>query len=46
MTTTEIIIVLTLFGVVIGLIVSIKTILETRKKYYNEYIKRKRNEKT
>lgn len=28
----------------VGLIVSLQTIIETRKKYYNDYLKRKRNE--
>lgn len=28
-----------------GLYLSISTIIETRKKYYNEYLNRKRNEK-
>lgn len=27
-----------------GLFVAIQTIIETRKKYYNDYLKRKRNE--
>lgn len=28
-----------------GLFVAVQTIIETRKKYYNDYLKRKRNEK-
>ncbi|WBX78368.1 hypothetical protein PG911_08920 [Tenacibaculum ovolyticum] len=39
------IIVLTAFVSVIGIVISIKTIIETRKKYYKDYLKRKRNEK-
>lgn len=40
----SIIIILTLIGVIGGLLLSIQTIINTRKQYYNEYIKRKRNE--
>lgn len=40
----SIIIILTAIGVVLGLFLSIHTIINTRKQYYNEYIKRKRNE--
>ena len=36
---------LTILVSIIGLYVSINTIIETRKKYYNDYLKRKRNEK-
>jgi len=43
---TTIIIILTVFGAIIGIIVSIKTIIDTRNKYYQDYIKRKQNEKT
>ena len=40
----SVIIILTLIEVVGGLLLSIQTIINTRKQYYNEYIKRKRNE--
>lgn len=41
-----IIIIVTSLVVVVGIYLSINTIVETRKKYYKDYIKRKRNEKT
>lgn len=40
-----IILILTILVSLIGLFISIQTISETRKKYYNDYLKRKRNEK-
>jgi len=36
---------LTILASCIGLYLSIQTIKETRKKYYNEYLQRKKNEK-
>jgi len=36
---------LTILVSIAGLYVSINTIIETRKKYYNDYLKRKKNEK-
>lgn len=39
----NLIIILTVIGAVIGLFISFQTIINTRKKYYNDYIKRKRN---
>lgn len=41
-----IIIIITSLVVIVGIYLSINTIIDTRKKYYNDYIKRKRNEKT
>ncbi len=41
----NLIIIITIFGVVIGLFLSIQTLINTRKKYYQDYLKRKRNEK-
>lgn len=40
-----VIIIISIVASVIGLVVSIRTMFETRRKYYNEYLKRKRNEK-
>jgi hypothetical protein len=42
---TFIIIATTIVGI-IGLYLSINTIIETRNKYYKDYLNRKRNEKT
>jgi uncharacterized membrane protein len=39
-----IILILTILATIIGLYISIKTFIETRKKYYNDFLKRKRNE--
>jgi uncharacterized membrane protein YqgA involved in biofilm formation len=41
----NLIIIITVIGVVIGLFLSIQTLINTRKKYYQDYLKRKRNEK-
>jgi hypothetical protein len=38
-----IIIILTLIGVILGIYLSIHNLIETRKKYYTEYLKRKKN---
>lgn len=37
---------ITIIVSIVGLFISIQTIIETRKKYYKDYLKRKRNEKT
>lgn len=39
------IIILTVIVSILGIIISIHTIIDTRRKYYNDYKKRKRNEK-
>ena len=41
----NLIIILTIIGTVIGLFISIQTLINTRKKNYKDYIKRKRHGK-
>lgn len=40
------ILILSIIASAIGLFVAIQTISETREKYYKDYLKRKKNEKT
>jgi hypothetical protein len=40
-----ILIIVTSIVSILGLTLSIKTIIDTRKKYYQEYLERKKNEK-
>lgn len=39
----SLIVIITIISAVVGLFLSIQTLINTRKKYYNDYIKRKRN---
>ena len=41
----SLIIIITIISAVIGLFLSIQTLVNTRRKYYNDYLKRKRNGK-
>jgi len=41
----NLIVILTIICSVVGLILSIQTLVNTRKKYYNEYINKKRHGK-
>lgn len=41
----EIIIIITAVGVIIGFFIAIQTLINTRKMFYKEYIKRKRDGK-